>query len=223
MAVIVAGVEQGVVTELVHQVDLGEVETGAGGYRQPRRDIESVGRVEAGIERRCAQSDRRHVAGGQVDEETDALHEGKLVGIDGAQLARGRELHQPAVDAHPHHEIVVMTEHFFRGGRLHRAAETVGRRPGAVDFAQHARPQQAGGRHRLSRCGYEIRHSAIEIGKAQHGRVGASGILRVRAVAVDVRLVEIAEIGIRLVRPRIARLPARARGQEGELILRRLR
>src|SRR5208283_3531663 len=204
--------------ELVHQVDLGEVETGAGGYRQPRRYIESVGGVEAGIERRGAQSDRRYVAGGQVDEETDALHEGKLVGIDGAQLARSRELHEPAVDAHSDYKIVVMTEHLFRGGRLHRAAEAVGRRPGAVDFAQHARPEQAGGRYRLSGGCYEIGHSAIEIGKAQHGRVGASGILGVRAVGVDVRLAEIAEISIRLVRPGIARLPARACGQESELV-----
>ena len=82
--------------------------------------------------------------------------------------------------------------------------------------------ERAGGGYRLSGRRHQIGQSAVEIGKAQDGRVRASDILRARAVAVDVGLVEIAEIRIRLVGPRIARLPTRARGQEGELVLRGL-
>ena len=73
-------VEQGVVAQLVLQDDLGEVEAAAGGHRQPRRHVERIGGVEAGVQRRGAQSDRRHVAGRLVDEEPGTLDEGKLIG-----------------------------------------------------------------------------------------------------------------------------------------------
>src|SRR5271155_2235737 len=52
--VIVAAVEQWVVTELVRQNDLSEVETTSGSDRKPRRDVESVGRIEPGVQRRGA-------------------------------------------------------------------------------------------------------------------------------------------------------------------------
>ena len=63
----------------------------------------------------------------------------------------------------------------------------------------------------------------LRLGKHRTVGSGQPRVLRVRAVAVDVGLVEIAEISIRLVGPGIARLPARACGQEGELVLSGLR
>ena len=74
MGVGVIAVEQGVVAKFVGQVDLGEVEAAAGSDRKARSDVERVGRIEASIERRGAQPDRRDVARGLVDEETEALH-----------------------------------------------------------------------------------------------------------------------------------------------------
>ena len=59
VAVFVAAVKLRGVAKLVRQVDLGEVETPSGRYGEPGRDVESVGGVDAGIERRRAQSNRR--------------------------------------------------------------------------------------------------------------------------------------------------------------------
>ena len=47
--------------------------------------------------------------------------------------------------------------------------------------------------------------------------------MRIGAVAVDVSLPEIAKVGDGLIGPGVARLPACAGGEKGELVVRRLR
>ena len=69
----------------------------------------------------------------------------------------------------------------------------------------------------------EVGHCAIEIWKAENAGVGTSRVLRIRWVAVDVRLAKVAKIGNCLIGPRVARPPGRSRRQERNLILRRLR
>ena len=86
-----------------------------------------------------------------IDEKTNALGEWKLIGIERSQLARFSELHQPTVNAHADDEIVAMIQYLLGGGDLRRAAETVGRRPGAVDLAQEASAECAGRRDGLAR------------------------------------------------------------------------
>src|SRR5271167_2182335 len=122
-AVTMIAVEQRIVAQFVLEIDLGEVETAARGQRQPRRHVESVCGVETGIEGLGPQADRRHVAGRLVDEETRALHDRKLIGVDRSQFARRGKLHEPAVDADTGDEIVVVTEYPFRSRRLPGAAE----------------------------------------------------------------------------------------------------
>ena len=78
------------------------------------RDVERVGRVEAGIKRRGAQSDRRDVARRLVDEKSRSLHERELISIEGAKFGAFGELHQPTVDAQPDREIIPVTKHLFR-------------------------------------------------------------------------------------------------------------
>ena len=112
MGVGVVAVEQSVVAELVGQVDLSEVVTTAGGDRQARRDVEGVGRVKAGIERRGAQPDRRDVARRLVDERPRSLRERKLISIEGTKFGAFGELHQPTVDAQPDREIIPVIKHF---------------------------------------------------------------------------------------------------------------
>jgi len=48
-------------------------------------------------------------------------------------------LHQAAVDAQPYREVVWETKYFLRRRRLDRAAEAVGGRKGAINFAQDIR------------------------------------------------------------------------------------
>src|SRR5580704_11399182 len=110
MRVGMIAVEQGIVAECVGQVELRKVEAAAGSDRQARSDIERVGRIEAGIECRRAQPDRRNIARRLVDEETKALHGWKLIGVDRSQFARAGELHEPAVDAETYGEVVVVRE-----------------------------------------------------------------------------------------------------------------
>src|SRR5215470_9745254 len=110
----------------------------------------------------------------------------------------------------PTGEVVPMIKKFFRRRGLQCAAEAVGGRPGAVDFAQNVRKTDGTGvRDRLSRRGSEVRHRTIEIGKAELCGIGTNGrIVRyVSAVAVGVGLTEIAIVGDRGIGPSVCRLP----------------
>ena len=134
-------------------------------------------------------------------------------------------MHKAAVHAQAYRQVVVVTEKPFGRRRLDGAAETVGRGPGAIDFAQDTRrPERARVGDRLSPDRGQVGHRAVEIGKAQQCRIGTHcWIVRsVRAVAVHVALTEVAKISDGLIGPGVGRLPGRTRGQKGQLILRRL-
>src|SRR6202048_4535877 len=109
-AVHVIAVETLVAAQRIGQTDLGDVEAAAEGDREPRRQIESVRRVDPGIERLRERADGGDIAGRLVDIDAYALHDWPLIGIDGSQLARGVELDAAVVDARADDEAVVVTE-----------------------------------------------------------------------------------------------------------------
>ena len=114
MSVAVIAAELRSVAKFVRQVDLGEIQAPSGGNREARRHVEGIGRVQAGVERRCAEADRCYIARRLVDEETETLHRRKLIGIDRSQLACGGELYKSAVDAQSKREIVPVIEDSLR-------------------------------------------------------------------------------------------------------------
>ena len=158
------------------KIDLGEVESAARGDRQPRRDVERVGRVEAGIEGLRAEPHRRDVAGRLVDEKPGALHDRKLIGIDRSQFARGREIapgrgrrsarrrscccDRKSVPTSPPERC---RRNCWSSVQVRSISPNT-----LVPSAPVAGTVCPGRRH-------EIRHRAVEIGKAEHGRIGAPG------------------------------------------------
>ena len=135
----------------------------------------------------------------------------------------GVELGAAVVEACADDKAIVVSEDLGRGRRLDRAAEAVGRGRGAVDLAQDAVGQHAGRGNRQAIEPDEIRQIALQDRESTESSDRGIRILRVGPVAIDVALPETAVVGVSLERKSIDRIPAGARSEKGQLILRRLR
>ena len=185
----------------------------ARGQREVGGDVERVGRVEPDIGRGTAQIDRREIARRLLDQHAGAGHE--QIGIDRAELAVAVEMHAAVVEAGADDDMIAVVGDLRRIGRLQRAAEAVRRGPGAVDLAEIGAVDVGN----LVAGGIEQRRHGVAVAQQARRRAG----LRVRGVAVDVALAEVAEIGVGLQRQSVGRLVVGAGLQEGELVTGALR
>src|ERR1700733_900200 len=152
-----------------------------------------------------------------VDEDARAGHEQVL--IDCRKLAARVESGKPMIDTGAEHDVIVVSEQFVGVGKLRRSAEGVAGRLVAIEFAQEGVAQRIRSCRASNGTGNRIaaaRPIDAEIGIA---------IARpyVRAVAIDMRLLEAAEIDVALKRPGIRESMAQRRVDESELKMRGLR
>ena len=209
--------------DLVLQFDLGDVEAAARRHRELGRDVEGVGRVDAGVAGRRQQAHRCNVAGRLIDEHAGAGNEQVLT--DGAELAVAGELHPAVIETDADHEMVVVLQHALGARGLHRSAKTVRGGPGPVDLAEY-------------RSGGERVENGISVAVDEQRVCGAQAqILRrrrrspweraarggLRGVGIDVFLPESAIVHMALERQRVGRLVASVPGQERQIVLRGLR
>jgi hypothetical protein len=202
--------------------DLRDVVAPARSHRQPIGDVEGVVDVDTVIGIPGGQADRgkADVAGG-VDDLSRPRHRGvgadEEIGIDVAELAVALETDLAPVDAATDGEVVVVTKQLVVVDALQRGAggDRIG--PGAIHRAPRCRGASVAGswrtidrpivlveelevRRRLSRKSVVLQAQRIE------QRIGglAAAALDVGIVAVNMRLLELAQIEIALHRPMVA-------------------